>query len=93
MRNTPAAGPPLQPPRCSTGEGTARPPTAFDIQAICTRDKYPVTIHATLTGATPQAVLDLLTDPHANHNTQSASGPAPKIMLPIWPGDWVVPPG
>ncbi len=49
----------------------------FDIQAVYNRDKHQVTIHATITDATPQAVTDLLTDPRADHNTQPASGPAP----------------
>ena len=56
---------------------TERLLAAFDIQAVYNRDKYQVTIHATLTDATPQAVLDLLSDPRADHNRQAASGPAP----------------
>ena len=56
---------------------------AFDVQAIYNRDKNQVTIHATLTDATPQAIKDLLTDPRADHNRQPASAPAPKIMLAI----------
>ena len=35
-----------------------------------------VTIHATLTDATPQAINDLLTDPRADHNTPLSSQPA-----------------
>jgi len=50
----------------------------FDINAVYNRDKHQVTIHATITDATPQAVLNLLTDPRADHNTQSASRPAPQ---------------
>ena len=41
----------------------------FDTQAVYNRDKDQVTIHATLTDATPQAIRDLLTDPRADHNT------------------------
>jgi hypothetical protein len=57
----------------------------FDIKAVCNRDKHQVTIHATITGAAPQAVIDLITDPRADHNRQPASGPepAPKITLAI----------
>jgi hypothetical protein len=49
----------------------------FGIKAVYNRDKHQVTIHATITGATPQAVADLLTDPRADHNSQPASDPAP----------------
>jgi site-specific DNA recombinase len=42
---------------------------AFDMQAVYNRDKNQVTIHATVTDATPQAIRDLLTDPRADHNT------------------------
>ena len=66
---------------------TERLLTAFDIKAIYNRDKHQVTIHATITDATPQAVLNLFGDPRADHNRQLApqpeSAPAPKIMLPI----------
>jgi site-specific DNA recombinase len=41
---------------------------AFDIKAVYNRDKHQVTIHATITGATPQAVADLIAD----HNTRPA---------------------
>ena len=41
---------------------------AFDIKAVYNRDKHQVTIHATITDATPQAIHDLLTDPRADHN-------------------------
>jgi len=41
---------------------------AFDIKAVYNRDKRQVTIHATITDATPQAIRDLLTDPRADHN-------------------------
>ena len=61
---------------------TERLLAAFDIQAVYNRDKHQVTIHATLTDATPQAVLDLLSDPRADHNRQLApqpeSAPAPQ---------------
>ncbi len=58
---------------------------AFDIQAVYNRDKHQVTIHATLTDTTPQAIIDLLTDPRADHNRPPPSqpGPPPKIMLAI----------
>ena len=64
---------------------TERLLAAFDIKAVYNRDKHQVTIHATITDATPQAVLDLLSDPRADHNKQPASHRAqpPKIMLPI----------
>ena len=51
---------------------------AFDVQAVYNRDKNQVTIHATLTDTTPQAIKDLLTDPRADHNRQPASAPAPQ---------------
>ena len=57
---------------------TERLLAAFDIQAVYNRDKHQATIHATITEATPQAVLDLLTDPRADHNRQPASSPAPQ---------------
>ncbi len=57
---------------------TERLLAAFDIKAVYNRDKYQVTIHATLTDATPQAVTDLLTDPRADHNKQPASAPTPQ---------------
>ena len=46
---------------------------AFDVQAVYNRDKHQVTIHATITDATPQALRDLLADPRADHNTPPAS--------------------
>ena len=33
---------------------TERLPDAFDIQTVYNRDKHQVTIHATITGATPK---------------------------------------
>ena len=39
------------------------------------RDKHQVTIHATITGATPQALRDLLAEPRADHSTPPASDP------------------
>jgi hypothetical protein len=59
-------------------ELTERLLAAFDLKATHNRDKHQATIHATPTDATPQAVLDLLSDPRADPNTQSASGPAPQ---------------
>jgi len=47
----------------------------FDMQAVYNRDKNQVTIHATVTDATPQAIRDLLTDPRADHNTPLPSQP------------------
>ena len=54
---------------------TERLLNAFDVQAVYNRDKNQVTIHATLTDATPQAIRDLLTDPRADHNTPLPSPP------------------
>jgi len=48
---------------------------AFDVQAVYNRDKNQVTLHATLTDATPQASRDLLTDPRADHNSPRPSQP------------------
>jgi hypothetical protein len=48
----------------------------FDLNAVYNRDKHQLTIHATITPATPQAIRDLLLDPRADHNQQaSQSGP------------------
>ena len=47
----------------------------FDTHAVHNRDKNQVTIHATVTGATPQAIKDLLTDPRADHDTPPPSQP------------------
>ena len=47
----------------------------FDMQAVYNRDKNQVTIHATVTDATPQAIKDLLTDPRADHTTPPPSQP------------------
>jgi hypothetical protein len=75
---------------------TERLLAAFDIQATYNRDKHQVTIHATLTEATPQTVQDLLSDPCVDHNRQPASGPAPAPhdhVAHLTRGHWVVPPG
>jgi hypothetical protein len=48
----------------------------FDLSAVYNRDKHQLTIHATITSATPQALRDLLTDPRADHNQQTPD-PAP----------------
>ena len=70
---------------------------AFDIKAVYNRDKHQVTIHATLTGTTPQAVTDLLSDPRADHNKQPepppASAPAPQDHVAHLTGDTGRPPG
>jgi hypothetical protein len=50
----------------------------LDTQAVYNRDKDQVTIHATLTDATPQAIKDLLADPRADHNTPLPSQPGPE---------------
>ena len=42
---------------------TERLLAAFDVQAVYNRDKNQVTIHATITDATPQAIHHLLADP------------------------------
>ena len=62
---------------------------AFDVQAIYNRDKHQVTIHATITDATPKTIRDLLADPRYHHNR----GPAAKITLTIQPGTLGRPPG
>jgi hypothetical protein len=49
----------------------------FDLSAVYNRDKHQLTIHATITDTTPQAVHDLLTDPRADHNQRQASDPGP----------------
>ena len=76
---------------------TERLLAAFDIKATYNRDKHQATIHATLTDATPQAVLDLLTDPRADHNRQPApqpaSAPAPQDHVAHLTGDTGSPPG
>ena len=66
---------------------TERLLAAFDIKATYNRDKHQVTIHATLTDTTPQAVLDLLTDPRADHNRQPASASAPQDHVAHLTGD------
>jgi hypothetical protein len=47
----------------------------FDLRAVYNRDKHQLTIRATISDATPQAVRDLLADPRADHH--QASDPAP----------------
>ena len=56
---------------------------AFDVQAVYNRDKHQVTIHATITDATPQALRDLLADPRADHNTPPASDPGTAPQDPV----------
>ncbi len=48
----------------------------FDVRAVYNRDKHQLTIRATITEATRQAVDNLLADPRADHN-QPASEPSP----------------
>jgi len=67
---------------------TERLLAAFDVKAVYNRDKHQVTIHATITDATPQAVTDLFTDPRADHNRQPAPQPASSPALA--PQDHVV---
>lgn len=50
---------------------------AFDIQLLYRHDQQQVTIWATITDATPQAIRDLLTDPRTDHDTTSPQTPAP----------------
>jgi site-specific DNA recombinase len=67
---------------------------AFDIQAVYNRDKDQVTVHATLTDATPRssAAYSLTpaptTTPHQSHNR----APQAKITLAIQPGTLGSPP-
>ena len=52
---------------------------SFNVQAVYNNDLHQVTIHATLTDATPQAVTGLLAGPRADHNTPpppAATAPA-----------------
>ena len=58
----------------------------FNVQAVYNNDLHQVTIHATITDATPEAITGLLTDPRADHNTASPAAtpaPPPKIVFPI----------
>ncbi len=52
----------------------------FDVSAVYNRDKHQVTIHATITDATPQAIIDLMTGPRADHNREPAAGTAPALQ-------------
>jgi site-specific DNA recombinase len=47
---------------------TERLLAVFDIKAVYNHGKRQMTIHATITDATPQAITDLLADPRADHN-------------------------
>jgi hypothetical protein len=71
--------PEITQPRRTRSQTAAVVLAAFDIQAVYNRDKHQVTIHATITDATPQAVLDLLTDPRADHSRQPAPQPASSL--------------
>ena len=55
------------------------------VQAVYNRDNDQVTIHATLTDATPQAIKDLLAGPGPTTAPRwhHSRGPLPKIMLAI----------
>jgi site-specific DNA recombinase len=73
---------------------TERLLAAFDIKATYNRDKHQVTIHATITDTTPQAVTDLLTDPlRRPQQAASISPPTPRSCCPFDRAHWVVPPG
>src|SRR5579859_3805839 len=47
---------------------TERLLAAFDLKAVYNPGKHQMTVHATITDTTPQAVADLLADPRADHN-------------------------
>ncbi len=49
---------------------------AFNVQAVYSNDLHQVTIHATLTDATPQAITGLLTDPRTDQATPLTPAPA-----------------
>ena len=51
----------------------------FDLRAIYHRDKHQLTVRATLTDGTRQALRDLMDDPRADHN-QQASAPGPNAQ-------------
>jgi hypothetical protein len=48
----------------------------FDLRAVYNRDKHQLTVRATLTDGTLQALRDLMDDPRADHN-QQPSNPGP----------------
>jgi hypothetical protein len=50
---------------------------AFSIAAVYNNDLHQVTINATLTDATPQAIADLLADPRTEQATPPATAPTP----------------
>jgi len=50
---------------------------AFHVTAVYSNDLHQVTIHATLTDATLQAIADLLADPRTDHTTPPATAPTP----------------
>jgi hypothetical protein len=49
---------------------------AFNVQAVYSNDLHQVTIHVTITDATPQTITDLLNDPRTDQATP-AQTPAP----------------
>jgi hypothetical protein len=66
----------------------------FDLRAVYNRDKHQLTVRATITDATPQAIHDLLGDPRADHNQQpSHPGPTAQDSNSHRPGPLGRPPG
>ena len=49
---------------------------AFHVQAVYSKELHQVTIHVTITDATPQAIAQLLADPRITNATQPAATPA-----------------
>jgi hypothetical protein len=48
---------------------------ASNVQAVYSNDLHQVTIHATVTDATPQAITELLNDPRTDHHASPAQTP------------------
>ena len=69
---------------------------AFDLKAIYNRDKHQVTIHATLTDATPPGRSRLAQRPARRPQQAASIRPRPRTQRSCCPFDrahWVVPPG
>jgi hypothetical protein len=64
---------------------------AFDIQALYNTDMHQVTIFATITTSTPQAVAAILADTGHDPTTQPAASPAPPRPSPLAIGAPVYP--